>query len=158
MLQQVACVTLAVVQVSRNWETMVLGLSRTILAILLAASCEPGSETGDQAQLDESVIADDISQPDASMAVATAEADGRLDEYLDDNPYTIEAVTEASMDNGLLVIFAFDEPLADDSDYPLDVCLVDTSGQPITGVVWLIQDDRVQAVSPRWGTDLTCVS
>jgi hypothetical protein len=41
-------------------------------------------------------------------------------------------------------------------DYPLEVCAIDTDGKPITGVVWLVQGNRVAAVSPRWGDDIAC--
>ena len=39
----------------------------------------------------------------------------------------------------------------------LDMCAIDAGGEPITGVVWLIDDEEeIAAVSPRWGDDLAC--
>jgi hypothetical protein len=63
--------------------------------------------------------------------------------------------TDAS-DGRAVVILAFEQPL-EAGAYPLDVCAIDTGGQPITGLTWLIDDDQVAAVSPRWGSSLTCL-
>ena len=57
---------------------------------------------------------------------------------------------------GLVVTVEFEQPLDDEPAYPLDVRAIDTDGQPITGVVWLIQGEQVAAVSPRWGDDIAC--
>jgi hypothetical protein len=53
---------------------------------------------------------------------------------------------------GLVVTVEFEQPLGG-AAYPLDVCAIDTEAEPITGVVWLVQGNRVAAVSPRWGDD-----
>lgn len=97
----------------------------------------------------------DVDPQDAAAAVDATRADGRLDDLLADNAHLVETVGPATSSAGLVVTYGFDEPV-DGSAYPLDACAVDTGGEPITGIVWLVQDDEVAAVSPRWGDDLAC--
>jgi hypothetical protein len=104
------------------------------------------------------LVAEGVDPDAARQAVEVALRDERLEGLLASHAHQVAEVAEpmGSDQQGLVVTVEFEQPLGDDADYPLDVCAIDTDGEPITGVVWLVQGDRVAAVSPRWGDDIAC--
>jgi hypothetical protein len=102
----------------------------------------------------------DLSEEAFHTATTTALGDERLVGLLADHLHRIEQVEQLDAEDAsrpTVVVVAFDQP-PDDAEYPLDVCAIDTGGQPITGLRWLLHGEDIVAVSPTWGADLTCGS
>jgi hypothetical protein len=129
-----------------------------LTSLLIATGCAVGwdADLGGPGTADIVVEGVDLSETEVGRVVATALADDRLGDLLTAHPYRVESVRSPAAGSGLVVTLGFDDPLADDAAWPLDVCAIDTGGLPITGVVWLVEDGSVRAVSPRWGDDLAC--
>lgn len=127
------------------------------LAVVSLAAC--GSEDGSLRVEDLTIdnIEPGLDENDARVAASVAIDDSRFQKLLEDNPYRVAEVrAPAEGPSGLVVTIVFEQPLGDGS-YPLDMCAIDAGGEPITGVVWLIDDEEeIAAVSPRWGDDLAC--
>ena len=110
-------------------------------------------------ELDLAEIAPGIAPRRARHAVELALSDERLSTVLAANPFVVESVRRHDeFPGGLVVAIRFAEALR--GSYPLDVCLIEAAGSPITGIVWLVRDDgpppfTISAVSPRWG-DVAC--
>ena len=101
-------------------------------------------------------IGEDVDVQEASSAALVALADDRLVDLLRTNPYEVESVQAASSSLGLVVSVRFDAPLGSQALYPLEACAIETNGAPITGLRWLVQGNRIAAVSPVWGDDTAC--
>jgi hypothetical protein len=102
----------------------------------------------------------DLGDETLHTAATSALGDERLVGLLANHPHRIEQVEQLDAEDPsrpTVVVVAFDQPL-DDAEYPLDVCAIDTGGQPITGLRWLLHGEDIVAVSPIWGADLTCGS
>ena len=93
---------------------------------------------------------------EASSAAAVALLDDRLAGLLQSNPHRVESVQAASASVGLVVSVRFDSPLGSQTPYPLEACAIETYGAPITGLRWLVQGNRIAAVSPIRGADTAC--
>lgn len=134
------------------------------VAVLLVATAacspplEPVAPADDDIPLTARSVAAGIDPDAAQQAVDVALRDERFEELLASHAHHVAEVAEPMMSDqqGLVVTVEFEQPLGDEIAYPLDVCAIDTDGEPITGVVWLVQGDRVAAVSPRWGDDIAC--
>ncbi len=134
------------------------------IAALVVATAACSSPLGTDARDDghrplvATSVAEGIDPDAAQLAVNTALRDERFERLLASHAHDVTEVAEPSMSGqrGLVVTAEFQQPLEDEGDYPLDMCAIDTGGQPITGMVWLVQGDRVAAVSPRWGADIAC--
>lgn len=141
-------------------STVTSWLATSLLLGSLVAGCA-GTGADAAAGLDPTAVRPpgiDLSDEEIRSAVAVALADDRLAPLLDVQPHEVEEVRRAAaQDTGVVVIVGFAGPVAD-AEYPLDVCAIDRGDPPaaITGVVWLVVDDEVAAVSPRWGQDLAC--
>lgn len=130
----------------------------TVLVALSGCVVSCGSdESPPTAEVPIDAIETGIEEEDARAAVDAALNDSRLTGLLDAHAFTVAEVrTPTQANGGLVVQVEFDEPLDDDAQYPLDVCAIDTGGEPVTGVVWLIDEGVVSAVSPQWGEDTSC--
>jgi hypothetical protein len=125
-----------------------------VVVSLAACGSENGSPNVEDLTIDS--VEPGVAESDARVAVRIAIDDSRLQELLEANPYRVTEVRPpGEAQSGLVVTIVFEEPLGDGS-YPLDMCAIDNGGQPITGVVWLIDQDEISAVSPRWGGDIAC--
>lgn len=141
---------------------MLLSLARLLALLALVSSTGCGPSTAAPLDIDPAMVrapASDLSDEAVRSAVATVLGDERLAGLLATHPHQVEQVEQAGPEGTapgrVAVTVAFDQPL-DDAEYPLDVCAIDTDGQPITGMRWLLEGDEIVAVSPRWGTDLIC--
>ena len=101
-------------------------------------------------------LVDGVNAQEASSAAAVALLDDRFADLLQTNPYRVESVQAASSSAGLVVSVRFDSPLGSETLYPLEACGIETNGSPITGLRWLVQGNRIAAVSPIWGADTAC--
>jgi hypothetical protein len=133
------------------------------VAVLLVATaaCSPPETVAREASdmpLTARSVPEGVDPDAARQAVDVALRDERIERLLASHAHHVAEVAEpmASDQQGLVVTVEFEQPLGDDVAYPLDVCAIDTEGEPITGVVWLVQGNRVVAVSPRWGDDIAC--
>lgn len=132
------------------------------VCVVGVAACSAPLETGapedDDVRLTAESLAEGIDSEAAQQAVDVALRDERFVELLASRAHHVADVEEPTMSGqqGLVVTVEFEEPLGDDLAYPLDMCTIDTEGEPITGVVWLVNGDLVAAVSPRWGDDVAC--
>jgi hypothetical protein len=126
--------------------------------LVIAPSCALGTEpgAGDTDTTEIVVEGVEVAGNELGRVVATALDDDRLGELLAAHPHRVEGVRPPVDGSGFVVTVGFDAPLVDDAAWPLDVCAINTGGQPITGIVWLVEDGSVRAVSPRWGDDLAC--
>lgn len=143
---------------------MLLSLARLLALLALVSSTGCGPSTVAPLDVDPAMVrapASDLSDEAVRSAVATVLGDERLAGLLASHPHQVEQVEhtgpEATTLGRVAVTVAFDQPL-DDVEYPLDVCAIDTDGQPITGVRWLLEGDDIMAVSPRWGAGRFCGS
>lgn len=131
-----------------------------VVCLVAVAACSGPLETpeDDDVRLAAESVAEGIDTEAAQQAVDVALHDERFEELLASHAHHVASVKEPKMSDqqGLVVIVEFKEPLGDDVAYPLDMCAIDTEGAPITGVVWLVNGDRVAAVSPRWGDNIAC--
>ena len=91
---------------------------------------------------------------DAAIEIATG--DSRLRGFLQDHPFSVEAVRPVS-GNELDVFVRFDDPVPT-SEWPGDVCAIEQASDPMTGIHWRVDLDTatVVAVSPRW-EDVSCI-
>lgn len=127
-----------------------------MIAVVVAA-CGSDSASPDTTDVPIASIESGVDEGDARAAVDVALADSRLDELLQGQSFEVTEVrSPLDAPSGLVVAIRFDEPLDADTEYPLDVCSVDTGGAPITGVLWLVDGSDISAVSPQWGDDIAC--
>ena len=128
-----------------------------LLALVALTSCGPPS--ADPLAFDPATVrvpGADLSDEAFRGAITTALGDERLAAFLAGHPHRVEQVEAADASTArAIVTVVFDHPL-DDAEYPLDICAIDTDGQPITGLRWLIDGDDITSVSPRWGADRYC--
>lgn len=148
-------------QVRSNERTPMRLFAVAVLLVATAACSAPSEIVAreiDGVPLTANSVAEGVDSDAALQAVDVALRDERFDGLLASHAHHVAEVAEprGSGQRGLVVTVEFEQPLGDDATYPLDMCAIDTEGQPITGVVWLVQGDRVAAVSPRWGEDIAC--
>ena len=144
-------------------RTCMLRTLLTALSMLGLAACTSDgnssasvSEPGLVSSPEIASIGDGVDAREASSAAVVALADDRLVDLLRTNPYEVESVQAAGASAGLVVSVRFDAPLGSQAAYPLDECAIETNGAPITGLRWLVQGNRIAAVSPIWGDDIAC--
>ena len=126
-----------------------------LLLLMAIAACGSDTDSGSSTIPDPHPqrVGPGVDKDDATRAAETALADDRFEELLEARGSEVVEVRRSDPANrldGLVVTLAFDTPLENQDDYPLDMCAIASEG-PITGVVWLVVDGEISAVSPLWG-------
>lgn len=108
-------------------------------------------------------VASGIDEQVAIHAVEVALSDSRFERVFEGRDLSWVAVERPTMGlvdspgEHVVVTVSFSEPLDDDVHYPpIGACTIETGGQPVVGVVWLVSDGEISAVSPLWRGGIAC--
>lgn len=97
----------------------------------------------------------DLTDEQVIAAVKTAVADSRIQSVLKHRYRVVQVRLSNNDADDVMITVEFEQPLGE-SEWPIDVCAIDTQGQPITGAVWIVREGQITAVSPQWGDGISC--